>query len=126
MAVSIFELFKIGIGPSSSHTVGPMRAAFTFVSRLEGSDLLSRVERVQVTLFGSLAYTGRGHGTDKAVMLGLSGEVPDLIDPDHIDELLESIQNREAIDLSGKHEIRFLEKSDLLFNKRKQLRMRIQ
>jgi L-serine dehydratase len=121
MAVSIFELFKIGIGPSSSHTVGPMRAAFTFASRLEGSDLLSRVERVQVTLFGSLAYTGRGHGTDKAVMLGLSGDVPDLIDPDHIDGILENIRNREAIDLLGKLKIRFVEKSDLLFNKRKQL-----
>jgi L-serine dehydratase len=121
MAVSIFELFKIGIGPSSSHTVGPMRAAFTFVSRLEGSDLLSRVERVQVTLFGSLAYTGRGHGTDKAVMLGLSGEMPDLIDPDHIEGILENIQNKEAIDLSGKHKIHFVEKSDLLFNKKKQL-----
>jgi L-serine dehydratase len=121
MAVSIFELFKIGIGPSSSHTVGPMRAAFTFASRLEGIDLLSRVERVQVTLFGSLAYTGRGHGTDKAVMLGLSGDVPDLIDPDHIDGILENIRNREAIDLLGKLKIRFVEKSDLLFNKRKQL-----
>jgi len=121
MAVSIFELFKIGIGPSSSHTVGPMRAALTFVSRLERSDLLSRVERVQVTLFGSLAYTGRGHGTDKAVMLGLSGEMPDLIDPDHIDGILECIQNSESIDLSGKHQVHFVEKTDLLFNKRKQL-----
>lgn len=121
MAVSIFELFKIGIGPSSSHTVGPMRAAFTFVSRLEESDLLSRVQRVKVTLFGSLAYTGRGHGTDKAIMLGLAGEMPDLVDPDHIDGILESIQNSEAIDLAGEHKIHFVEKSDLLFNKNDQL-----
>jgi L-serine dehydratase len=73
MAVSVFELFKIGIGPSSSHTVGPMLAAFTFIQRLENAGLLDKVGRIQVTLFGSLAFTGRGHGTDKAVMLGLSG-----------------------------------------------------
>ena len=84
MAVSVFELFKIGIGPSSSHTVGPMLAAHTFVQRLMDENLVKQVERLQVTLFGSLAFTGRGHGTDKAVMLGLSGELPDKIDPDNI------------------------------------------
>ncbi|MDX1557017.1 MAG: serine dehydratase beta chain, partial [Xanthomonadales bacterium] len=82
MAVSVFDLFKIGIGPSSSHTVGPMKAACMFVTRLEENGLLQSVTRVQATLYGSLAHTGRGHGTDKAVMLGFEGEMPDRIDPD--------------------------------------------
>ncbi len=121
MAVSVFELFKIGIGPSSSHTVGPMKAAFTFVQRLESSDLLSRVERLQVTLFGSLAFTGRGHGTDKAVMLGWSGELPDQVDPDDIDGILQGVQNSGSIKLAGKFQIGFNEKTDLLFNYRETL-----
>jgi L-serine dehydratase len=121
MAVSIFELFKIGIGPSSSHTVGPMRAAFTFSRRLESANLVGRVARLQVTLFGSLAFTGRGHGTDKAVMLGLSGNLPDLINPDHIDELLQGIRDSGMISLPGDHGVGFAEKTDLLFSKRKKL-----
>ena len=121
MAVSVFELFKIGIGPSSSHTVGPMRAAFTFVQRLESSDLLNRIERLHVTLFGSLAFTGRGHGTDKAVMLGLSGELPDQVDPDGIDGILQAIQDNSHIKLAGKFQIGFDESTDLLFNKRETL-----
>ena len=121
MAVSIFELFKIGIGPSSSHTVGPMRAAFTFVERLDRSNQVIKVARVQVTLFGSLAFTGRGHGTDKAVMLGLSGNLPDLVNPDHIDEILLGIRDSGQIRLAGEHPVGFAEKSDLLFSKRKKL-----
>ncbi len=121
MAVSIFELFKIGIGPSSSHTVGPMRAAFTFVKRLDHSNLVVKVARVQVTLFGSLAFTGRGHGTDKAVMLGLSGHLPDLVNPDHIDEILQGIRDSGQISLAGEHPVGFAEKSDLLFSRRKKL-----
>ena len=121
MAVSVFELFKIGIGPSSSHTIGPMRAAFTFVRRLDESKLLHQVDRIQVTLFGSLALTGRGHGTDKAVMLGLSGELPDQIDPNSIDGILQTIQDNGCVDLAGKLKIAFTEKTDLLFNKRKSL-----
>ena len=121
MAVSVFELFKIGIGPSSSHTVGPMRAAFTFVQRLEDSNLLNQVERLHVTLFGSLAFTGRGHGTDKAVMLGLSGELPDQVDPDGIDEILQIIQSSGFIKLAGKFQIGFSETADLLFNKHETL-----
>ena len=93
MALSVFDLFKIGIGPSSSHTVGPMKAAHTFVLRLQQAGLLSSVDRLHATLFGSLAHTGRGHGTDKAVMLGLQGESPDLIDPDTIDPMLASIRS---------------------------------
>jgi len=121
MAVSVFELFKIGIGPSSSHTVGPMRAAHTFVQRLGDAYLLSRVERLKLTLFGSLAFTGRGHGTDKAVMLGLSGELPDQVDPDSIDGILQKIQASGQIHLAGKFQIGFSEKTDLLFNKRETL-----
>ncbi len=121
MAVSVFELFKIGIGPSSSHTVGPMRAAFTFVQRLQDSGLLDQVERLQVTLFGSLAFTGRGHGTDKAVMLGLSGELPDQVDPDDIDGILQTIQTSGHIMLAGELQIGFGESTDLLFNKNETL-----
>jgi L-serine dehydratase len=121
MAVSVFELFKIGIGPSSSHTVGPMLAANTFVDRLTGQDLIRQTHRLQVTLFGSLAFTGRGHGTDKAVMLGLSGELPDQIDPDHIESILEKIHSSGNICLPDGHQILFAEKTDLLFNKRKNL-----
>jgi len=121
MAVSVFELFKIGIGPSSSHTVGPMKAAHTFVQRLTEARCLEQLSRLQVILYGSLAYTGRGHGTDKAVMLGLSGNLPDQIDPDDIDEILEAIQKSGSIDLPGKASIKFEQKTDLIFNKRETL-----
>ena len=80
MALSVFDLFKIGIGPSSSHTVGPMRAARQFAARLRESQLLERVARISVTLYGSLGATGKGHGTDKAILLGLSGHEPDTVD----------------------------------------------
>ena len=80
MALSAFDLFKIGIGPSSSHTVGPMRAARQFALRLRDSGLLERVARVAVTLYGSLGATGKGHGSDKAILLGLSGHEPDSVD----------------------------------------------
>jgi len=99
MAVSVFDLFKIGIGPSSPHTVGPMKAARTFVRRLGHEYCLSDCARIEVTLFGSLAHTGRGHGTDKAIQLGLQGEMPDRVDPDAIDGLLATIRERQQIDL---------------------------
>ena len=95
MAVSVFDLFKIGIGPSSSHTVGPMKAACLFVERLRENNLLESVASVRVILYGSLAHTGRGHGTDKAVLLGLEGELPDRIDPDIIDDRLAAIRESE-------------------------------
>jgi L-serine dehydratase len=121
MSVSVFELFKIGIGPSSSHTVGPMRAAWTFVERLRESGNLDQVRRVEVCLFGSLAHTGRGHGTDKAVMLGLEGHLPDKIDPDVIDETLQVVLSSGQISLMGEHPVNFAPKKDLVFNKRKSL-----
>ncbi|MEO8669863.1 MAG: L-serine ammonia-lyase [Tahibacter sp.] len=122
MAVSVFDIFKIGIGPSSSHTVGPMRAAARFVSRwLDERGLLDRVVRIRGELFGSLAHTGRGHGTDKAVLCGFEGEWPDRIDPDVIESKLERIRANRKIRLLDKREIDFDEKSDLVFNKRQKL-----
>ena len=121
MAVSVFELFKIGIGPSSSHTVGPMRAARTFVLRLAEAGALESTSEVRVTLFGSLAHTGRGHGTDKAVMLGLQGALPDQIDPDHIPGRLQAIEDSGRILLDGRQEIAFDAKAHLRFHKRKSL-----
>ena len=122
MAVSVFDLFKIGIGPSSSHTVGPMRAAARFVTRwLEEAGTLDRVVRIRAELFGSLALTGRGHGTDKAVLMGLEGEWPDRIDPDCIPGKLKRIRSEKVLHLLGKHAIAFNEKTDLVFNKRQKL-----
>ena len=121
MAVSIFELFKIGIGPSSSHTVGPMKAACTFAQRLDRLGLLEKTSRLRTTLYGSLAHTGRGHGTHKAIMLGLQGALPDRIDPDSIDAALEMIRSNSELLLIGSHAIHFREKEDLLFNKREVL-----
>ena len=122
MAVSTFDLFKIGIGPSSSHTVGPMRAAARFVERwlVENGDL-ARTVRVRAEVFGSLALTGRGHGTDKAVLMGLEGHWPNLIDPDVIPPALERIRATRRIRLHGEHEIGFDEKHDLIMNKRQKL-----
>ena len=122
MAVSVFDLFKIGIGPSSSHTVGPMRAAARFVSRwLDEPGMLPRVAGIRCELFGSLALTGRGHGTDKAVLCGLEGAMPDSIDPDSIPATLARIRESGRIRLHGSHVIAFNEKTDLVFNKRQKL-----
>lgn len=120
MAVSVFDLFKIGIGPSSSHTVGPMRAARLFGLRLQHDGLLGKVARVQVILYGSLGATGKGHGSDKAVLLGLAGHEPDTVDVEAIPALLEAIR---AGDLSvvGQHAITFNETTDLVFKRRESL-----
>jgi len=122
VAVSTFDLFKIGIGPSSSHTVGPMRAAARFASRwLQENGDLQRTARVRAEVFGSLALTGRGHGTDKAVLMGLEGHLPNLIDPDIIPAALARIRDDKKIRLLGTHEIGFDEKQDLIMNKRQKL-----
>jgi L-serine dehydratase len=122
VAVSTFDLFKIGIGPSSSHTVGPMRAASRFVHRwLEQDGGLARTARVRAEVFGSLALTGRGHGTDKAVLMGLEGHWPNEIDPDLIPDALARIRREKKIRLLGRHEIGFDEKRDLIMNKRQKL-----
>ncbi|MFP4262029.1 MAG: L-serine ammonia-lyase [Halomonas sp.] len=113
MSISVFDLFKVGVGPSSSHTVGPMQAACDFVGELETRDLLTRVARVEVQLFGSLAATGVGHGTDRAVIMGLMGERPDRIDPDIIAPSIEELQEAEALRLAGRHSVPFIWARDL-------------
>lgn len=119
MAISVFDLFSIGIGPSSSHTVGPMRAARTFVDGL--GDDLARTTRVQAELFGSLGATGFGHGSDKAVLLGLSGSRPEEIDTDTVPGRIESIRGAGRLLLGGTHEIAFDEDTDLTMHRRKSL-----
>ncbi|MGJ7915374.1 L-serine ammonia-lyase [Massilia sp. LXY-6] len=118
MAISVFDLFKIGIGPSSSHTVGPMRAAQVFVNGLKDAGLLAQVASVRAELFGSLGATGKGHGSDKAVLLGLEGQVPDRVDPDLIPAALARIRREQCIMLCGTHPIRFVEREHLLMYRR--------
>ncbi|WP_043316006.1 L-serine ammonia-lyase [Microbulbifer sp. HZ11] len=117
MSISVFELFKIGIGPSSSHTVGPMVAARQFVSDLEVRGDLEKTDRVEVHLYGSLALTGVGHGTDMAVLMGLEGEAPDSIDVDSIDGRLTGIDTHQQLILNGQRAIHFERARDLLFHK---------
>ena len=121
MAVSVFDLFKIGIGPSSSHTVGPMRAARLFVRHLQHSGLLATAARVRVQLYGSLGLTGRGHGSDKAVLLGLEGHEPDTVDVEAVTTLLEAIRSQRRLLLAGAHAVPFNEKDDLRFHRRETL-----
>ncbi|WP_321877447.1 L-serine ammonia-lyase [Paraburkholderia bannensis] len=115
MNVSVFDLFKIGIGPSSSHTVGPMIAACRFASHIEDANLLGFVRRVKADLFGSLGATGKGHGTDKAVMLGLEGHLPHAIDPDTIEPRLAAIRRERELLLLGKQPVRFEERECIGF-----------
>jgi L-serine dehydratase len=121
MALSVFDLFKIGIGPSSSHTVGPMRAALQFVTALDQQRLLEKTAAVKAELYGSLGATGKGHGSDKAVLLGLEGEAPDLVDPEAIDARLQRIRSTNRINLFGKHEVAFVEREHLLMYRRESL-----
>ncbi len=116
MTASVFDLFRIGIGPSSSHTVGPMRAARTFAEGLEADGLLDRVARVVVDLYGSLAATGPGHGTPKAVLLGLEGEAPETVDIEAIPARVARIRERARLNLCGRREIAFVRDRDLLFH----------
>jgi len=121
MAVSVFDLFKIGIGPSSSHTVGPMRAARMFALRLAHDGLLDRTARLKTEMYGSLGATGKGHGSDKAVLLGLLGEEPDKVDIDGIAARLEQMHAQQRLTLLGKRAIGFDPKTDLLFYRMKSL-----
>lgn len=121
MAVSVFDLFKIGIGPSSSHTVGPMRAARMFVHRLEHDGVLARVVRVKSDLYGSLGATGKGHGSDKAVLLGLAGHEPDTVDVDAVPAILETIRSDKRLALGGTHPIVLDESADVIFHRRETL-----
>ena len=121
MAVSVFDLFKIGIGPSSSHTVGPMRAARMFVQRLRHEGVLERTVRVATGLYGSLGATGKGHGSDKAVLLGLAGHEPDTVDIESIPGILDAIRNDKRIALGGDHVVAFDEARDLVMYRRQSL-----
>ena len=121
MAVSIFDLFKIGIGPSSSHTVGPMRAARMFASRLAHEGRLGATRRVSADLYGSLGATGKGHGSDKAVLLGLAGHEPDTVDVDAIPALLAAMRSAKRLPVLGTHPVDFDEAADLRFHRRESL-----
>ncbi len=121
MAISVFELFKIGIGPSSSHTVGPMRAARLFVNALMEMASCERLARIQVELFGSLGATGRGHGTDKAVLLGLEGESPETVEIDRIDARLQAIQQQQLLKIAAAKSVPFDPARDLVFHRHKTL-----
>ena len=115
MFISVFDLFKIGLGPSSSHTVGPMRAAQRFAHELAADGKLDVTAQVVIDLYGSLALTGRGHGTDRAILLGLSGETPDAIDPDQVASKVRRIHEERALALDGRHVVRFVEQDHLRF-----------
>ena len=120
MALSVFDMFKIGIGPSSSHTVGPMRAARAFAHGLAADGLLDGVARVRVELFGSLGATGRGHGSDRAVILGLEGEDPETVDTTAVEARATAVRASGSIRLLGEHEAA-LTKSDLVLHRRQSL-----
>ncbi|AXE88782.1 L-serine ammonia-lyase [Streptomyces sp. Go-475] len=121
MAISVFDLFSIGIGPSSSHTVGPMRAAGLYVRRLRNEQLLGSVASVRAELYGSLGATGHGHGTPKAVLLGLEGDSPRTVDVETADERVETIKADGRLNLLGEHEIAFSFDDDMVLHRRKAL-----
>lgn len=121
MAISVFDLFKIGIGPSSSHTVGPMRAANMFIAGLSEQNLIKQVIAMKVELFGSLGATGKGHGTDKALILGLQGESPEHVDVASIAQRIEQVYQQRRLVLANGQEISFNPEKDLIFHRRKSL-----
>ncbi len=121
MTIGVFDLFKVGIGPSSSHTVGPMRAANTFVARLAADGLLARTAGVRAEMFGSLGVTGHGHGTVKAVVLGLEGEQPDLVDPEAAEPRVAAASTEKELRLGGTQLIAFSMDDDLVLHRRKRL-----
>jgi L-serine dehydratase len=118
VTISVFDLFTIGIGPSSSHTVGPMRAALMFVNSLHDAGLLERTQTVRAELFGSLGATGHGHGSAAAVLLGLEGHAPDRVDPAEVEGRLAAIRESGRIRLLGRHEIAFEESTHLVMHRR--------
>lgn len=118
MSLSIFDLLSIGIGPSSSHTVGPMKAALTFVNALQYKDCLTQTQRIVIELFGSLAFTGKGHGTDHAILMGLEGYAPDTINPDIVMPRVEVILKEKNLNLLLNHKITFDYDKDFIFNTR--------
>jgi len=121
MTISVFDLFKIGIGPSSSHTVGPMVAARQFAEGLSTENHLNKTARIEVSLFGSLGATGKGHGSDKAVFLGLLGEYPESVIVENIADQLKKIRSSNTLNLVGQKTIKFDESTDLVFYRKKSL-----
>lgn len=118
MTVSVLDLFTIGIGPSSSHAVGPMRAARRFVSELSADGRLEHVARIEVTLYGSLALTGKGHGTDRAVVLGLAGSSPEEVDPETLPAFLRELRETRQLKLLHTHPIEFDLEQDIVFDRK--------
>lgn len=116
MTISVFDLFSIGIGPSSSHTVGPMKAANAFIKRLAAHTDIAQIKTIQVELFGSLAFTGKGHGTDNAILLGLEDELPQTVDPDRIKIRAERIKQDHLLNVNRQKTIRFNYDQDMIFN----------
>lgn len=121
MKTSLFDIFKIGIGPSSSHTVGPMIAARRFALQIEAQGNLDDVSALRVELYGSLAHAGKGHGTDRAVILGLTGEKPDTVDPAVADGVLANVRQTQTLNLLRRHAIQFDESDDIVFHRDQQL-----
>ena len=117
--ISVFDMFSIGIGPSSSHTVGPMKAAKLFVEQLKRENKLTGTTRVKCELFGSLGQTGIGHGTGKAIILGLSGENPDTIAVENIDLILENVVKNQKISLNGENLVSFPKNDAIIYHRRK-------
>ncbi|MBO5460567.1 MAG: L-serine ammonia-lyase, partial [Ruminococcus sp.] len=115
MAVSVFDLFKVGIGPSSSHTVGPMRAGVAFVNAVRERKLFERVNALKVDLMGSLAATGKGHGTDIATQLGLIGRSPESMNPDEVKPLIEEIRRSGKLSFGGNRSVSFDPEKDIGF-----------
>ena len=117
--ISVFDIYKVGIGPSSSHTVGPMRAAKEFLHDAAQKVSLSEATGIKVELFGSLGQTGKGHGTGKAVILGLAGEDPETVDTTVVDEFLATTEKSQRLKLLGEHEIKFPREGAITFHRRK-------
>jgi len=116
MHFGVFDLFKIGIGPSSSHTVGPMKASRLFLERVDAEHGLKTISRVKAEAYGSLALTGSGHATDKALIWGLAGEHPETADPNALPGIIEAVRNSGTISLLGRHQIGFDEETDLVLD----------
>ncbi|RTR32243.1 L-serine ammonia-lyase [Shewanella atlantica] len=119
--ISVFDMFKIGIGPSSSHTVGPMKAGNIFINDLDTKGLLESTDELRSELFGSLGQTGKGHGTGKAVILGLMGEAPDTVDTDTIDEVLKEVSESEQLQMANGIKVIFSRESGVVYHRRKSL-----
>ncbi|MGB3725140.1 MAG: L-serine ammonia-lyase [Glaciecola sp.] len=119
--ISVFDMFKVGIGPSSSHTVGPMRAALAFAKHVETQHTLENISNIKTELFGSLGQTGKGHGTGKAVILGLMGFDPETVPVNQVDDMLANVANQQTLLLLQKHRIHFPDNGAIVFHRRKTL-----